>query len=383
MRVTILLLGLASAVSLALGQPKGYVIDTETPAGQLLQQIGLEEDPQRKLALLEKFTQEFPNHEVIGWVWSQKPPLYVKLNQPEKALEACSHWLNIEPTNAAGAHSCLKIAEATQNPDAIGQWAVATHEAANKLLSSSPPKFEDEEEEQEWKRSLEFARQVRAYAEYSLYATAAQVSDPAKKARLLELLWQRNPESEYMKQGLPLYFVALQQSGQTDKAVALAEQAIQKGQANEDMLLLAADYRFNQKKDYDQTMRYAEEVVKILESKPVPEGVSPEAWENKKRLMLGLAYWYQGVIHSLRKNYAAADKALRAALPYVEANEQLLAAALFHLGVANYQIGDKTGDQKRILDAYQFTRRCAEIKSPFQAQARQNLQAIQTQYRIK
>jgi len=367
----------------ALAQPRGMIIDTETPAGQLLHKIGTETDPQQKIQLLEQFTREFPNHEAIGWVYGQMPPLYVKLNQPGKALEACERWLSVEPTNAAGAHSCLKIAEELKDPSKVGQWAAATHEAAGKLLAAPPPKFEDEDEENEWKRSLEFARQVQQYAEYDLFAWGLQAPDAATKIQLFELLQQKNPQSDYWRQALPYYFVALQQAGQTSKAVALAEESIAKGQANEDMLLVAADYQFNQKKDYAKVLDYAQQLVKIMETKQAPEGVSPEAWAKKKTLMLGMGYWYQGIVYSMQNKYAEADKALRAALPHIEGNDQLLAAALFHLGVANYQIGDKTGDQKRILDAYNFTRRCAQIKSPYQARANQNLTAIQSQYRIK
>jgi hypothetical protein len=46
-------------------------------------------------------------------------------------------------------------------------------------------------------------------------------------------------------------------------------------------------------------------------------------------------------------------------------------------------MGEKTTDQKRLMDAVSFTKQCAAIKSPFQAQAQKNLAAIQRQYRIQ
>ena len=90
-----------------------------------------------------------------------------------------------------------------------------------------------------------------------------------------------------------------------------------------------------------------------------------------------------GVTHATQGKLLQADLSLRQALPNVEDNAPLRAAALFHLGVANYKLGDKSGNQKRLMDAVKYTKACAALQSPFQAQARKNLAAIQSQYRIR
>ncbi len=383
MKPLTLLLALLLVPSPAPSQKRDFVINTETPEGQLLQQIGLEEDPAQKVLMLEQFAQQYPNHEAIGWVLSQLPPAYAKLGQPDKSLAACEKMLAKTPRNAPGAHACLKTAEETKDPDLVKKFAVLTHEAAKLTLEAPKPKFEYEDEEEAWKQSIDFAKQVGNYAEWSMFNTALQTADPAKKVELLEALKQRNPKSQYVDQLTPQAFLAYRQAGQIDKAVALAEGAVADNKANEDMLLVLADYYSNQKKDSAKALEYSQKLVEYLEGKAAPEGVSAEDWEKKKSLSLGMGYWIMGATYSTQKKFGDADRTLRKALPHLGNNQQLLAGALFHLGVANFQMGSASGNEKQILDAFNFTKQCAAISSPYQAQARKNLAAIQSQYRIR
>ena len=87
MRILLLALLLAAG---ALAQRHKVNINTETPEGQALQQIGQEADDAKKLAMLEKFTQDYAKSENLPWVYTQMQPLYTKANQPDKALEMLS-----------------------------------------------------------------------------------------------------------------------------------------------------------------------------------------------------------------------------------------------------------------------------------------------------
>jgi hypothetical protein len=89
-------------------------------------------------------------------------------------------------------------------------------------------------------------------------------------------------------------------------------------------------------------------------------------------MMIGVARWMAGTSYSSQSKYAQADKELRAALPLIKDNDQLMAGALFHLGLSNYQMG-KGKSAQQIGEAAKFMQQCAAIKSPFQAQAQKNL----------
>ena len=258
-----------------------------------------------------------------------------------------------------------------------------THGAAKKTVEAPAPKFEDSDQEQEWKQRVDFSKQVGTYAEYSIHAAVLQTADAAKKVELADALKQMNPESQYLPAVIPQVFMAYRQLGNTDKAVATAEEFLAKDGTNEDMLLVTADYYMNTKKDPQKTIDYSTKLVNLMSSKPAPQGVSPADWEKKKKSMLGLGHWMIGVTYAGQNKYPDAAKALRQAIPLVEDNPPLLAPALFHLGLANFKMGEKSKNDQMVLEAFNLFKRCATIKSPFQAPAQTNISAIQRQYHIK
>lgn len=378
--LTILSLVMLTALPAA---TQDFEIDTNTAEGRLLQQIGMEEAAQQKAALLEQFAKEYPKHNAIGWIYAQMPAVYVELNQSDKALAAGEKMLEIKPTDAAGAHGCLKIAEALKDPDLIRTWAINTHEAAQKAVAAQKPDFEYEDEEVAWKEAIEFAKQVDTYSEYALYAGALQAADASKVVAMAEALKQVNPEGQYVAQLRSHLFRAYLQLGDMENAVAVAEESLVTDPSNEDMLLVVADTCFTQEKEPEKVLSYSARLIEVMNAKSAPEGVSPEAWEQKKTNTLGRAYWMTGIVHSNQRKYSEANKVLRQALPHIKGNEPMLAAALFHLGVANFQMGDTSGNQSLIQAGFNYTKQCAAIKSTFQAQAQKNVKAMQSKYRVK
>jgi hypothetical protein len=97
--------------------------------------------------------------------------------------------------------------------------------------------------------------------------------------------------------------------------------------------------------------------------------------------MIGAANWMAGLLFSTQENFAAADKHLRAALPYLK-NNDMLAGAYYHLGYVNYRIAE-AGERIRVHDAIRFTQQCIAINSAVQLQAIENLKAIKAEYALQ
>jgi hypothetical protein len=122
--------------------------------------------------------------------------------------------------------------------------------------------------------------------------------------------------------------------------------------------------------------------VEVMTAKPKPEGLTDADWQTRKTQIIGRAQWMEGVVHATANKWAAADKALRAALPGIGNSPEIKAEALFYLGLANYRLAE-AGQTERARDALRFSQECASIPGRFQAPARQNAKAIQSQYRIR
>ncbi|MBI4877262.1 MAG: hypothetical protein HY822_21755 [Acidobacteria bacterium] len=358
-----------------------FTINAETPEGQLLSQIGQEQDAAKKLELMEQFAGKYPKHEAVVWVYEQMYPAYQKAGQLDKGLDICDKLLTADPLDARSAHACLKVAEATKNPDTVKTWAARTSGIARKVAALPKPKDEDAAEE--WKERTDFARQFDIYTEYAVYAAALAAPDAKKKAELLDALEQRNEKYEHLPALRDQVFRALLAANDVPAALALADKAMEKNIATEDMLLVSADAAFN-KKDYERTQSCAAKTVAALEGKARPEGTSDADWEARRNSLLARAYWLEGVSYGIQNKYAQSDKTLRAGLPFMKGNDQLLSGAYFYLGLANFKLGDlKTPVRDRIIDAVRFNELCAGIPGQFQAMAQRNLKAIRAQYRIQ
>jgi tetratricopeptide (TPR) repeat protein len=368
-RVLIVALALIASQAAAQRHKIGE-INTETEEGKFLQSIGTEEDPARKVQLMEAFVGKYGKHEAAGWVWSQLQPAYSKAANFDKALDAGEKLLALDPMDIDAAYANLKASEGKKDSALILKWAVASSDIARK--AAQQPKGADQEDD-DYKRAVDFAKQVDTYSEYALYATALTATDPKSVLQLADTLEQRNPNSQYVGQILGKYAWAARESKSMPAAIAFGERALSRNQMHEDLLLAMADYHINQPKaDGQKVVLYSTKLVEHIGAKPKPEGVSDADWEKRKNTLIGVGHWMAGTTYGNEKKYAQADKSLRAALPYIKDNEQMLAGALFHLALANYTMG-KGKSAQMMNDAKNFMQQCAAIKSPFQGQAQKNL----------
>src|SRR5688500_4950029 len=106
MRLTLVILTALALTGAASAQRhKLESINAETPEGKDLQAIGLEQDPPKKLALMEKFAAEHGKHEAAGWVLSQMQLAYTKAGNHDKTIEAGEKLLALDKTDIEAAYA--------------------------------------------------------------------------------------------------------------------------------------------------------------------------------------------------------------------------------------------------------------------------------------
>jgi len=366
--------------SLALAQQSRHNVDinTETPEGQALQAIGQEEDATKKLALLEEFAGKHSQNPNLLWVLGQMHRIYAKTAQHDKVFAVSEKLLAANPADSEIAYAGLQSAVAKQDTGLIVKWANITNEAAKKAVKL--PKPADEDAEARWKYAVDFAQQIPKRCEYEVYTAALRSTDAATKLQLMDALKALNPQSEYAAQLDEQYFQAYRATNANDKAMEVAEKLAAANKANEDMLLLLANNAF-EKKDADNTIKWATAVVELLKTKPAPQGVSPEDWEKKKNTISGISLWMIGMTYASNSNHPQTDSVLREALPLIQGNDALTSHALFQLALANHRMGEKAGNVKLIQEAYTFFRQCSAVKGPNQGAAAKNAVVLQRQYR--
>jgi hypothetical protein len=356
------------------------LIEIDTQEGQLLQQIDNEKDAAKKFFLLEQFATQFPNHEAATWVLSHIQQQHLENKNYDKVFETGAKILSIDPLEVSAAHNCLRAAEAKKELPLIRLWSSQTSKVARRVIQLKRPEYGDDEEIAVWKQKIEYARQVEQYTEYSLYFASIQTKDTKVKSELIEALEQRNPTSEYLAQMRTSHTTVVRQVDIVE-AVASAEVQFEKGEWNEDLLLMAATHYMEQRKEEAKVIAYSLKLLELLETKAKPEEISDVEWDVKKRHMLGTANWMAGLLFSTQGKFADADKHLRAAVPYLN-NSDMLAGAYYHLGYVNYRMAE-AGERIKVHEAIRFTQQCIAINSAVQHQATENLKAIKAEYGLQ
>ncbi len=345
-------------------------INTETPEGKLLQEIGQTPEHDKRLVLIDQFLAAHGSHASAPWALSQSLTSAQKLNQHDLVIAAATKLIAIDPSDVEIAYAGLQAAVGKTDSDLIAQWAKTTVETCKKAAAAPEPKEEDLER---WKYRVSFSKpdQAPKRAEYEVFAAMVRTQDPAERLKVLDTLTAINPKSEYLAQGPAYYFMAYRQSNQNDKALTLAAQSAANDTADEDMLLLLTNNAF-EKKDQPGTIKYADQLAALLKSKPIPNGADPAVWEKKKAVAQGAGLWLKGMTRAAQSQWKEADISLREAVPLVQGNTDLLSHALFNIGLANYRMGN-------LREALKFSQECAALKGPRQAEAAKNAVVIRQQ----
>ena len=275
------------------------------------------------------------------------------------------------PGNLDTSFQNLKEAVANKDAAQVKKLAAETCALAREAAEAKAP---EEVEKVEWDKHVAYAREVETYTEYALFATAVQ-APAATTVDLIASLEQQNPKSKYLDRAYSSYFVALSQTGEASKIPAIAEKALANFPNNEDLLLFLADHALEHKQS-DRALTYAQRLVAALNSRSKPEEMPAAAWERKRSAALGRGHWIAGLMHCEKGQYAAGDQELRASLPLIKGNDVMTGAALFNLGLANYQIGKMTMRKAQVLEAAKFSEQAAAIPGPYAQQAWHNAQIM-------
>jgi len=346
------------------------VFDPETKDGLLIQHIQQESDPTERLRFMEQFVVQYPSHPAAAWVYDQLQPIYYSLKEWDQAIHIGTLRLAIEPENLEAGKIALRSAEAKQDPDLIAKWADRVWRVATGVAAKGGAAAAD-------------AHETVGYAEFCMFSAAEHTADLRTRAELLQSLETRDPEGPYTRK-LPVeYFEIYRQLGPETKAVEMAEKVLQTDDSNIDAIMFLAQIHFHKDgpKEREKVIALTAKAINVLENKPRPESESEGDWEKKKAQALGTAYYIGGVSSSQSGNFKGADTMLRAALPSLK-DPAMEAAALYHLGLANYRLADK-GGPARSMEALKFMRRCAAIRSPYQEQAARNVESIKSEYNLK
>jgi hypothetical protein len=273
----------------------------------------------------------------------------------------------VRADDLADAQTKLKEAVGQKNADQVLADAAETFKLAKAEAAKPQPSEADQVDN--WKQHVEYAKEVTAYAEYALSATAIQSGDPAKTAALVNALIAENSKSKYLDESCAnAYLVALKSGGSAKQAEGMAK--IVAGRPDNLVALSAlCDLRPASGPAYASKLLAASK-------KARPEGIPEAEWQKLKTAAEGSGYYYLGFDNAQKQAWVDCDKNMKTALPLISGDTNKLGIAYFSLGVCEYQFGKMTADRTRMQAGQQYMEKSAAIKGPYQNDAYQRNNAM-------
>ena len=347
-------------------------IDSQSPEGAVLTEAGIAEESDERIAILEGFLNDYPESGYLGYVLLQLQGLYTQTQRWPDAATVGSRLLEYVPEDLEVRHNQNQALLNAMQWDELLEGLSLTKPMADKEAAAPPPDDPTEDEEILHESSVDYANGVVQYTEWALNVGISQ-SAPMQQVQFMDKLLELYPESQYAAGIEDKYVIAYQQAGDVAGMVGAMERALEKNPGNEQYLFTLAEIALSQK-NYDEVDARSEQLIKLMEEKPAPEGVSGEDWDANKKKFTALAHYVAGTGQFQKGAWRTARRHL------LQTVDAIQAEGGERYGILSYMLGfcyvklDIAGDN--IAQATRWMGEAARVPNPMQAQAAQTLEAI-------
>jgi len=349
---------------------KSVSVAAGTPEDKALSDIYAAPDTPEKIALIDKFIQEYGkgDMELLG------DQLYVQTYLAQKNYAKVYQYgekaLALDPDSLPTVVNMVHGAEEQGNTDklfSVGEKAaaiVARYKASPPPASTSP---------EDWSRQKDLAinnaQQDIGYVEYAMVNAAYKTTNPAARAVLFERFVAAFPDSPYSTTVREQTAVAYQSAQNAPKMLKTAQDILAANPEDVAMLLLLADFWSDKGEQLDQAAADAQKALDLLAQAKKPKNLSDEQWQQQLSLQKGIAYSSIGEVRRRKEQAAQAVEPLRQASPLLKSNTVTYARNLLRLGLA-------LSDLKRIPEARAVLTEAASLNSPYKSTAQEALDKI-------
>ncbi len=348
-----------------------------TPEDELMQAVNGAENPQEKIAELDKFAQAHADSKFMPCIEEYYTIENLKLNDYAKVIEHGEKGL------AGSYQDVMLIFNLTKAYVASGQIGDKAFDAIMKApaqiqAEANPPKPPNASDA-EWQKTLqelaEAANEQRSYVEYAFFQLLPRVTDGNKRIEYLDAFTKAYPESKNVGQINFQYFLASKMINNGAKAAEYAEKAIAADPTNVTVLNLVADDYATRGANLDKAAEYAKKVLEFAPNMKKPEGISDDQLKLFRNEQLGRAHLTLGSVAYLKasktKRMEPAIQEFKTASELLEGNPALQGMALFYLGYAY-----ETGTHANHRGAIEALTKASSLSSPVQAQAQDLLAKV-------
>ncbi len=338
-----------------------------SPEGQVLELMLHHLDPKRKVEEIQRFLQNHPKHPSTSYLLEWLQTYHARDNRHREVIEFGTRLLALHPDDFDAIWRCRKAAEALGDQAATALWQQRLLDLSARMVRSQPPRDIDAAT---WAANLELAKGLLAEQEYTIFRKAVETSNPREQALRLEAFNSTYPASEYVAKSYPYLLHAYQSMGDPNKVLAVSDRLLRQDPDNVAALLATAQIYMDRRTNYPKVIAHCARVIELVSAAKPGSDLEPN-----KAHYLGSANLLLGNAYVNTNAFPAADRALRAALPYLKGTGQTEAAVLFYLGWSNYHM-------ERYREATAYFKACLPHGGAYAEQATRNLTAMRNERRI-
>jgi tetratricopeptide (TPR) repeat protein len=318
-----------------------YAIIVGTPEDKLMLAVNGTDDPNAKVAALEKFVQENANSNYAPCAEEFLTKNYVKLQKYDQAIAAGEKAVAANYLDVSFLEDLLQAymasGKAGNEPFDLIMKAPAQIKAETivaKTTTESNAQYEAAKQS-----AMQRAQNDTTYMVYAFFRFLPAVTDPSQQIKLLDQFAQTYPDAAKERAGLLnyRYAIAYTQSNQPEKADDYAEKAIAADPNNIEALnLVSYDYALRRRTNQAKAEEYAQKVITLVPTIKKPEGVTDEAFKAQQNTQEGMAHLTVGYLElektGASHRTAGAIKELQQAAELLSANPELQGEAYYFLG---------------------------------------------------
>jgi tetratricopeptide (TPR) repeat protein len=354
-----------------------FSIVIESPEDKLMLAVNGTDDPNAKIAALEKFLQEHPDSSYAPCVDESLTKNYVRLKQYDQAIAAGKKALAANRLDVPFLEDLLQAYMGSGN--ARGEAFDLIIKAAKPIGDENNPTTSVNESAEQIAQARERAsQQATSDTDYMVYAflnLSRQITDPQERIKALDRFSRAYPDAvkERASEFDYRYAMAYAQSNQPAKADEYTEKAIAVDPNNVDALNMAAyEYALRVPAKRATAAVYAQKVVTLLPTLKKPQGVPEDQFKVQQNTQAGMAHLTLGYLDLVKQaNSHRVEGAIREfeeAAELLTADPELQGQAYYFLGFSYESL--YPADHRKALAALE---RAVQLRSSTQARARELL----------
>lgn len=328
---------------------KRVAVMAGSPEDKAIQQIGAEQDPAKRLPLIDKFGADFGSKpDMLTYAQQLYQDIYLETKEYDKSMEFGEKALAADTKDADVLLKLVRAAQEKPDSGRLFRYGGLFAELYNSL--EGPPQAELKGDHQR--------------LEYALFQTIARETGAKERLSMLDQFGKTFPKSQYATALNQYYAYTYQQLGDAAKMAEYAEKTLAQDPENVAMLLLAAQSFSEQGQNLERAMEMAAKALGVSEKMPRPADASPN-WDKSRDASMGLAHAVIGYLHMRQNRNAQAITELKAAVPLVRSDPALLSTTLYRLGFAQAK------NPKLLEEARATLSECSKLAGPFQQPAQE------------